>query len=181
MRPSIYRVSISKSSFTGLSLVVHTYTPFSITDTSLCILAQCNVALVLLSCFARPPFCCVPAFPVFGNGAFRYQQVDYSSCSEAPSLVFEGVNYNLLQLHVHSVSEHRVSCKPAWPAGNITAALSFFLKRKYRVTKPTQNVVPEQCFLLCCIELNTAGAHATNALIFHVPSTSGNVEVSLLR
>ena len=37
------------------------------------------------------------------------QQVDYSGCAESPYLWFEGQTYTLLQLHIHSASEHTVS------------------------------------------------------------------------
>ena len=38
-------------------------------------------------------------------------QVNFADCSDRSSLSFDGDHYQLVNVHIHSVSEHEVSCE----------------------------------------------------------------------
>ena len=53
---------------------------------------------------------------------FFCRQVKFEGCSDKPHLEFKGERYNLLQIHIHSPSEHMV--RPSSRGGFVVHALA---------------------------------------------------------
>lgn len=69
--------------------------------------------------------------------------MDFTGCAEAPNLSFDGDHYDLLQIHIHSPSEHmvrragRASCRDMGSAKAIEDALpSVFFNDSQRRSSP---------------------------------------------